>query len=176
MPGRIKHSWEKTSKGGGLKTEKISLVRWRERGLARRRFLNSERKRKMARMNEILQESTNTNLESIESASITKIEANLLVKNLMKFHERRKRMTIKSLKALTKTNDKACIPRRIVRDKLFNETKKPLENFEKEDLRKILKNKEKRVGEVVLVDGRPALIKKRVIGNNGDILRRSKLC
>ena len=85
-------------------------------------------------------------------------------------------MTIKSLKALTKTNYKACIPRRIVRNKLFNETKKHLENFEKEDLRKILKNKGKRVGEVVLVDGRPALIKKRGIGNNGDILRRSKLC
>ena len=34
------------------------------------------------------------------------------------------------------------------------------------------KNKEKSVGEIVLVDGRPAVIKKRVVGRNGEMLGR----
>ena len=89
----------------------------------------------MARLNEILQESMNTDLENLISVSKTIIAANLLRKNQMKFHERRKRMTIKSLKALTKANDKACILRRFAGGKLFNETKNPLENFDKEDFK-----------------------------------------
>ena len=36
-----------------------------------------------------------------------------------------------------------------------------LENFDKETIKEVLENKEKKVGEVVLVEGRPAVIKKR---------------
>merc|ERR1719312_559612 len=36
-----------------------------------------------------------------------------------------------------------------------------LENFDKETIKEVLENKEKKVGDVVLVEGRPAVIKKR---------------
>ena len=180
LQGRIRHSWEKTRKGGDEKTEKINLVGWRERGLARRRFLNSERKRKMARLNKLLYGATmitdSKTMKLDSETNTTKVKGNALRNNFNRFHERRKRMTIKSLKALTKINNKVCIIRRSFERKLFNDTEIPLENFKKEDLRKILRNKEKKVGEVVLVDGRPALIKKHVMGKNGEILRRSILC
>eukprot|EP00092_Neocalanus_flemingeri_P000870 GFUD01000927.1.p1 GENE.GFUD01000927.1~~GFUD01000927.1.p1 ORF type:complete len:333 (+),score=108.99 GFUD01000927.1:311-1309(+) len=39
---------------------------------------------------------------------------------------------------------------------------KVVENFDKDKIRKILEKKEKKVGEIVLVNGRPAVIKKRI--------------
>ena len=39
-----------------------------------------------------------------------------------------------------------------------------LENFDKETLKELLENKEKKVGQVVLVEGRPAVIKRRIAG------------
>merc|ERR1719431_842307 len=44
-----------------------------------------------------------------------------------------------------------------------------LENFDKETIKDLLKKKEKRVGEVVLVEGRPAIIRKRKTLKKKDI-------
>ena len=40
-----------------------------------------------------------------------------------------------------------------------------VENFDKLTLSELLERKEKKVGEVVLVNGKPAIIKKRKLGN-----------
>ena len=47
-----------------------------------------------------------------------------------------------------------------------------LDDFDKDTMKKMLIKKERSVWEIVLVDGRPAVIKKRIVGREGEILRR----
>ena len=54
--------------------------------------------------------------------------------------------------------------RRIVRRRRINDIAVILENFDKPTLRSLLINKERRVGEVILVNGKPAIIRKRRVG------------
>merc|ERR1712106_676956 len=49
-----------------------------------------------------------------------------------------------------------------------------LENFDKMKIKELLENKEKKVGEVVLVEGRPAVIKKRIAGEIMKILSQGR--
>merc|ERR1712032_1030478 len=54
--------------------------------------------------------------------------------------------------------------RRVVRRRRVNDIAIILENFDKPTLRSLLINKEKRVGDVILVNGKPAIIRKRRVG------------
>ena len=54
--------------------------------------------------------------------------------------------------------------RRVVRRRRINDIAVILENFDKPTLRSLLINKERRVGEVILVNGKPAIIRKRRVG------------
>ena len=51
--------------------------------------------------------------------------------------------------------------RRVVRRRRINDIAVILENFDKPTLRSLLINKERRVGDIVLVNGKPAVIRKR---------------
>ena len=62
--------------------------------------------------------------------------------------------------------------RRKTLSKIAKQAATNLKNFDEETIKRLLKNKEKSVGEIVLVDGRPAVIKKRVVGRNGEMLGR----
>ena len=54
--------------------------------------------------------------------------------------------------------------RRVVRRRRINDIAIILENFDKPTLRSLLINKERRVGDVILVNGKPAIIRKRRVG------------
>ena len=54
--------------------------------------------------------------------------------------------------------------RRVVRRRRINDIAVILENFDKPTLRSLLINKERRVGQVILVNGKPAIIRKRKVG------------
>merc|ERR1711936_825927 len=56
--------------------------------------------------------------------------------------------------------------RRVVRRRRINDIAVILENFDKPTLRSLLINKERRVGEVILVNGKPAIIRKRRVGSS----------
>ena len=56
--------------------------------------------------------------------------------------------------------------RRMVRRRRINDIAVILENFDKPTLRSLLINKERRVGEVILVNGKPAIIRKRRVGSS----------
>ena len=58
--------------------------------------------------------------------------------------------------------------RRVVRRRRINDIAVILENFDKPTLRSLLINKERRVGEVILVNGKPAIIRKRRVGPNDE--------
>merc|ERR1719367_1061931 len=62
--------------------------------------------------------------------------------------------------------------RRVVRRRRINDIAIILENFDKPTLRSLLINKERRVGDVILVNGKPAIIRKRRVGasDEGDIV------
>ena len=57
-------------------------------------------------------------------------------------------------------------------NELLSQTDQMFKNYDRESLVQELRNKEPSVGSLVLVDGRPAVIKKRVMGREGEILRR----
>ena len=52
-----------------------------------------------------------------------------------------------------------------------------LENFDKKTIKELLEKREKKVGDVVLVDGKPAVIKKRILGRarDGEIKTKKKI-
>ena len=58
--------------------------------------------------------------------------------------------------------------RRVVRRRRINDIAIILENFDKPTLRSLLINKERRVGDVILVNGKPAIIRKRRVGASDD--------
>ena len=52
-----------------------------------------------------------------------------------------------------------------------------LENFDKKTIKELLEKKEKKVGDVVLVDGKPAVIRKRILGwaRDGEMNTKKKI-
>ena len=58
--------------------------------------------------------------------------------------------------------------RRVVRRRRINDIAIILENFDKPTLRSLLINKERRVGDVILVNGKPAIIRKRRVGTSDE--------
>ena len=90
---------------------------------------------------------SNTNLTEIKTDRSTKANA--------------KNATIKSMmELLDKTDD----------DMTFT----TLENFDKRTIKELLEKKEKKVGDVVLVDGKPAVIRKRILGRVKDVKINTK--
>ena len=173
--GRIRHGWEERRREGGNQTGEIRLAGWRERGMARRRFINLERRRKMAKLHKLVQVPLHGNSETMKkrtTSQISKVEGDVMEI----FHERRKRMTIKNSKRSSNGPNMDCLMKFIVSENLSDVRETSLENFDKKALRQALRKKEKSVGEVVLVEGKPALIKKRIVGGNGEIIRRYKPC
>ena len=67
---------------------------------------------------------------------------------------------------------KLCSLKDLFDNELLSQTDQIFKNYDRESLLQDLRNKEPGVGSLVLVDGRPAVIKKRVMGREGEILRR----
>ena len=142
---------------GGGTGGRMRLVGWRGRGLARRRFIDSEKRRRIGsgeeRLKNVLWNGGNMKAKQGPMAyrADRKIDTkpNLIGYKLQKLNGNTKRLL-----------------------EMANQVATQLTNFDRGTIRRLLRNKEKSVGEIVLVDGRPALIKKRVVGRNGEMLRR----
>ena len=118
-------------------------VGWEGRGIARRRFLETEKRRKMKYRAGTFKKSQQDANESLDYSRDKNCNGDTMIRRL--------------------DND---IEKADIQDATM------LVNFDKVTMKKMLIKKERSVGEIVLVDGRPAVIKKRIVGREGEMLRR----
>ena len=132
---------------------------WRGRILARRRFIYSERRRKMGLKDE------NNNIILIDERLGRHYPYQDTPENdrLKKFGVDERKHSEKGIR---------CSGKDMLNQKLLMQTGKNVKNFDRGSLLGLLKNKEVAVGSMVLVDGRPAVIKKRQVGRAGEMLRQ----
>ena len=142
---------------GGGPGGRMRLVGWRGRGLARRRFIDSEKRRRIGSGEESLK-------NVLWNGEIIKAKEGCIEHRVdRKINEKQTLIGCK----LHKLNGNR---KRLI--EMAKQVATQLTNFDRGTIRRLLRNEEKSVGDIVLVDGRPALIKKRVVGRNGEMLRR----